>query len=106
MKCTLQFAIAFIFTFAIISTAFSQNAQQSVPIKVVSAGTINFKALADKELKNPPKLQRQRNNEEKEENLKGIPTNLAVTKDAKIFRFGNEIITPFVLDQIPAKNTN
>jgi hypothetical protein len=105
MRRSLLLTVACICMLAATKTAFSQNVKQTpVPVKLISSGVINFKTLAENELKHPPKIQKQRNNEEKEENLKGIPTNLPVSKDAKVFKFDDNIVTPLVIDQVQSSS--
>lgn len=71
-------------------------AQVQGPIETTISGhgEMNFSQLADWELKHPPKLQRLRNFEEKDEQLKGIPQYLPVPPNAKFNEFdANAIIT-------------
>ncbi len=60
---------------------------------VTASGTINFKSLADKELLNPPPFKKQKDNEEKENDQKGIPHNMPIPKDAKLFHIAGNFTT-------------
>ena len=73
----------------------SSNAQTQKPFQSVISGhgVINFTALANEELKNPPKQERQKNNEEKDELQKGIPKYLPVPANAKFNSFDATNIT-------------
>jgi hypothetical protein len=91
MKNFITIAVVMIFLLITVNTAWSQNTKGTAS-PVAGPFVINFKTLADRELLNPPKLQ-PRDNEKKEDDLRGIPTNLPVPKDAKVFPVTDDFIT-------------
>ncbi len=104
MKKNTQFFITTLLMFAASANIlFGQETSKTItPVK--SFGEINFATLAAQELQHPPKLIKQRNNELKEENQKGIPKNLPVPPDAKITMIHEPFVTNLSLDQPQAKS--
>jgi hypothetical protein len=90
MKKLFSILVAIFFTLIAASPAWSQtNPGALTPVK--GGVVINFSELAKKELLNPPVIQ-ERDMEEKEDDLTGIPTNLPVPKGSKVFQLtGNYV---------------
>lgn len=98
MKKTVLCAASFLLMVVAITPLQAQKITQTkTPVTV--HGIINFKELADKELKHPPKPIKQRNNEEKEENQRGIPVNLPVPVGTKATEIPEGYITNVSFDQ-------
>ncbi len=85
MKKILRFAALLVIALAAINPLRSQTFAPTIN-PVAGRGSINFKELADKELRNPPHQVKQKDNEEKEEGQKGIPYNRPVPKGVKVFQ--------------------
>lgn len=97
MQKTLQNLVVVILLFTTTNLLY---AQQSAQVNKISGrGMINFTGLANKEKLNPPKLQKQRNMEEKEEKQRGIPVNLPVPSNAKVTAISPGFITPLQFEQ-------
>jgi hypothetical protein len=103
-KCFPTYAVI-LFIMVAASPAWSQNNPGAItPVK--GGVMINFSELAKKELLNPPKQQEERDNEEKEDDLTGIPTNLPVPKDAKVFQLTGNYISGITSGTIESVQTS
>ncbi len=92
MKKFLILTLTIVATVVLVSPVRSQEIQ-GTDDPIAGKGVINFKKLADKEKLNPPKQQRQVDNEEKEEALRGIPQNLPVPAGIKVHQVTGNYIT-------------